>query len=71
MSLRDTSNHLHHLLTALSKDLTKATNGNRAAAQRVRTGTIRFQKIAKQYRKESVAVEKQQRKSKRKKSRRK
>jgi len=40
------------------RDLHKANKGNRAAAQRVRTGTIKLEKCAKMYRKESVAAEK-------------
>lgn len=39
-------------------DLQKANGGNKAAAQRVRTGTILLEKCAKLYRKESVAAEK-------------
>lgn len=51
-------NHMHHLLAAVTKDLTKVSNGNKAAAQRVRTGTIKLEKISKLFRKESVAAEK-------------
>ena len=58
MSLADTVNHLNHLLSALAKDLTKVARGNKAAAQRVRTGTIKLEKVAKQFRKESVQAEK-------------
>lgn len=71
MSLSDTVNHLNHLLSALSKDLNKVARGNKAAAQRVRTGTIKLEKVAKQFRKESVQAEKsgkfKKKKSKRKK----
>lgn len=49
---------LEDLLVTLSKDLGKVGRGNRAAAQRVRVGTIRLEKIGKQFRKESVAAEK-------------
>jgi hypothetical protein len=58
MSLRDTMNHMQHLLGAVSKDLGKVERGNKAAAQRVRTGTIKLEKVAKLFRKESVAAEK-------------
>jgi hypothetical protein len=58
MSLRDTMNHLNQLLSAVTKDLAKVCNGNKAAAQRVRTGTIKLEKVAKLFRKESVAAEK-------------
>jgi len=58
MSLRDTMNHMNHLLAAVMKDLAKVSNGNKAAAQRVRTGTIKLEKVAKLFRKESVAAEK-------------
>ena len=58
MSLNETMNQLNHLLINLSKDLTKAYRGNKAAAQRVRTGTIQLEKVAKKFRRESVAAEK-------------
>lgn len=58
MSLGDTLNQMQHLLWALCKDLTKVHRGNKAAAQRVRTGTVKLEKIAKLFRKESVRAEK-------------
>lgn len=58
MALKDTMNQMHRLIEELAKDLGKAGNLNKAAAQRVRTGTIRFAKVAKVFRKESVAAEK-------------
>lgn len=58
MALKDTCNMMHILLNALQEDLTKAENGNKAAAQRVRTSSIKLEKIAKLYRKESVKAEK-------------
>lgn len=58
MSLNETMNHLNHLLQSVSKDLTKVQRGNKAAAQRVRVGTIKLEKLAKLFRKESVAAEK-------------
>ena len=58
MSLKETSMHLMKLLEACVKDLQKASMGNKAAAQRVRTGSIKLEKCAKMYRKESIATEK-------------
>lgn len=58
MALNDTMNQLHHLLGTVLKDLEKVHKGNRAAAQRVRVGTIKLEKVAKQFRKESVSAEK-------------
>mgnify|MGYP006281957197 CR=1 FL=1 len=58
MSLVQLTKHLAAHLEQIAKDLIKAEKGNRAAAQRVRTGTIKLEKIAKQYRKESVKTSK-------------
>lgn len=58
MALKDTCNMMHILLNALQEDLIKAENGNKAAAQRVRTASIKLEKTAKLYRKESVKAEK-------------
>ncbi|MEI6242041.1 MAG: histone [Chlamydiota bacterium] len=58
MALKDVINSMNTQLANLTKDLVKATNGNKAASQRVRTGSIKFEKTAKIYRKESVAAEK-------------
>lgn len=58
MSLSDTISKLESLLLSVAKDLEKVSRGNKAAAQRVRVGTIRLERIAKQFRKESVAAEK-------------
>lgn len=58
MGLKETINHVRQILIGLCHDLEKAAEGNRAAAQRVRTGSIEFSKVAKVYRKESVAAEK-------------
>jgi hypothetical protein len=57
MALKETISAMRQHLTELSHDLEKATTGNRAAAQRVRTGSIKFAKTAKVYRKESVDAE--------------
>lgn len=58
MALTETMNHLNHLLTSVLKDLGKVQRGNKAAAQRVRVGTIRLEKVSKVFRKESVMAEK-------------
>ncbi len=58
MALPETVNRLENLLGNIAKDLAKVGRGNRAAAQRVRVGTIDLEKIGKLFRKESVAAEK-------------
>jgi hypothetical protein len=58
MGLNDTTKHMRELLCGISVDLEKASGGNKAAAQRVRTGTIKLEKVAKNYRKESINAEK-------------
>jgi len=58
MALSETTAKLEHLLHTLSKDLLKVYRGNKSAAQRVRVGTLRLEKVGKQFRKESVSAEK-------------
>lgn len=58
MALKNTIKGIQDLLAGITSDLQKAENGNKAASQRVRTGTIKLEKIAKVYRKESIADEK-------------
>ena len=58
MALKETVNQLQELLSCVTKDLDKGSKGNKAASQRVRTGTVKLEKIAKLYRKQSVAFEK-------------
>jgi hypothetical protein len=58
MALKNTINSMNALLIELIKDLDKAEKGNKAASQRVRTSSIKLEKIAKLYRKESVKSEK-------------
>lgn len=58
MALKETVNQLQTLLEGVTKDLEKGAKGNKAASQRVRTGTVKLEKIAKLYRKQSVANEK-------------
>lgn len=57
MSLEKTIQELRELLNRCTSDLQKTEKGNRAAAQRVRTGTVKLEKVAKRFRKESVAEE--------------
>lgn len=64
MSLKDTTKHLRDLLTNISSDLEKAEGGNKAASQRVRTGTVKLEKVAKAFRKESISTEKKSQGSK-------
>ncbi len=64
MALKDTINQVRQLLIELSHDLEKAAEGNRAAAQRVRTNSIKFAKVSKAFRKESVSAEKGTKKGK-------
>lgn len=58
MALKDVMNDMLQLLEGLIKDLSKSDKGNKAASQRVRTGSIKLEKVAKKYRKESIAAEK-------------
>jgi DNA-binding protein H-NS len=59
MALQTTINNLKDLLSKITQDLHKAEGGNKAASQRVRTMTVRLEKIAKGFRKESINSEKQ------------
>lgn len=58
MALSSTVQSMQELLAQIVVNLEKANRGNKAAAQRVRTGTVKLEKTAKIYRKESVAAEK-------------
>lgn len=58
MALKDTVKHMRDLLGHITHDLEKADGGNKAASQRVRTGTVKLEKLAKTYRKESIKTEK-------------
>lgn len=58
MALKETTKHLKDLLNQITQDIEKADGGNKAASQRVRTGTVKLEKIAKVYRKESIKFEK-------------
>lgn len=65
MALKSTINTMRTLLEGISADLRKSEKGNRTAAQRVRTSSIKFAKISKQYRKESIAEERKESKKSR------
>lgn len=58
MALKDTCKELRSLLEHVQNDMDKAEAGNKAAAQRVRTNSIRLEKVAKLFRKESIKAEK-------------
>lgn len=58
MALKETVKHMKDLLANITTDLEKADGGNKAASQRVRTGTVKLEKIAKTYRKDSIKNEK-------------
>jgi len=58
MALRSTINSMRELLAEMERDLDKTERGNKAAAQRVRTHSIQFAKVAKVFRKESIAASK-------------
>ena len=58
MALKDTIGKMKMQLGEICRDLEKSAGGNKAASQRVRTTTIKFEKTAKLYRKESVSAEK-------------
>lgn len=62
MALKDTTSELNELLEAVQRDLEKGSRGNKAASQRVRTGTVKLEKIAKLYRKQSILSEKKTKK---------
>lgn len=49
---------MRDLLGGITQDLEKSEGGNKAASQRVRTGTVKLEKLAKVYRKESIKTEK-------------
>ncbi len=58
MALKNTITQLKGLLANVTHDLEKSDRGNKAASQRVRTGTIKLEKVAKIFRKESVQHDK-------------
>lgn len=58
MALKETIKQLKDLISQISVDIEKADGGNKAASQRVRTATVKLEKTAKVYRKESIKNEK-------------
>lgn len=58
MGLKDTTAHMKQIIEEIMHDLDKALEGNKAASQRARTNSIKFAKIAKTFRKESIAADK-------------
>ncbi len=58
MAFKETLEKLNQQLESLSSDLQKVSKGNKAASQRVRTGTLKLEKVGKQFRKESLHLEK-------------
>ena len=58
MAFNDTIEELGDLLSKAITDLSKVHKGNKSAAQRVRVSTVDIEKIAKKFRKESIASEK-------------
>lgn len=51
---------MKELMQSMSDDLDKLARGNKTAAQRVRTNSVLFTKVAKLFRKESVSLSKQE-----------
>jgi DNA-binding protein H-NS len=69
MALKETVERMQQILNGIARDLHKADQkGNKTAAQRVRTATIKLEKIGKTYRKESIAAERKMEKSAKKSS---
>ncbi len=58
MALKDTIDGMNELLSCICEDMQKVAKGNKAACQRVRTNSIKFGKVAKTFRKESVTAAK-------------
>jgi len=58
MAFEKTSADLKQLLEETIADLEKAVAGNKAAAQRCRTKTVKLEKVGKEFRKASIANEK-------------
>lgn len=63
MALKDTVQTMRKLLSDLARDLEKGFLGNKAASQRVRVNSVKFEKVSKAFRKESVTLEKKNLKS--------
>jgi hypothetical protein len=53
---KETIGAMKELMQKMCKDLDKTLQGNRTAAQRVRTSSVTFAKMAKTFRKESIVL---------------
>ncbi|MCF7806266.1 MAG: histone, partial [Simkaniaceae bacterium] len=58
MALQQTIDQMKQYLSCINNDIEKAVKGNKAASQRVRTNSIRLEKVGKLYRRESIKWEK-------------
>lgn len=67
MALKATMNSMRKLLAEIESELEGVEIGNKAAGKRARKATLQFAKIAKVFRKESVAAGKSGKKAKKKK----
>jgi hypothetical protein len=68
MSFIQTTEELAELLAQLLEDVPKAMKGNKTAAQRIRTKSVKFSKLAKIWRKESLDQERKKSQKKKKSS---
>lgn len=66
MAFLQTTEELTLLLQAILKDVPKVLKGNKTAAQRIRTKTVKIAKVSKVWRKESLDLEKKKAKPKKK-----
>lgn len=60
MAIANTMKMMRSLFEEIMHDLSKAERGNKSAAQRIRVNTVAFEKVAKIYRKESLAIERKE-----------
>jgi hypothetical protein len=66
MAFLQTTEELTLLIQAILKDIPKVLKGNKTAAQRIRTKTVKIAKVSKVWRKESLDLEKKKAKPKKK-----
>ncbi|MBM3193985.1 MAG: hypothetical protein FJZ59_07130 [Chlamydiae bacterium] len=66
MAFLQTTEELTLLIQAILKDIPKVLKGNKTAAQRIRTKTVKIAKVSKVWRKESLDQEKKKAKPKKK-----
>jgi len=60
MALKNRIESMRDLMRNMCDDLDKLARGNKTAAQRVRTNSLLFSKVAKLFRKESVSLSKKE-----------